>query len=81
MHYVYFLKSEKDSKLYIGKTSNLKRRLSEHNSGAVSSTKSRRPFILLGYEEYATEQEALQAEKDWKKGYKREELKNRYNLW
>jgi len=33
MFYVYILKSEKDGKLYIGYTNDLKRRLEEHNSG------------------------------------------------
>jgi putative endonuclease len=32
-------------------TNNLNRRLHEHNSGKVSSTKSRRPFVLI-YQEH-----------------------------
>ncbi len=31
--YVYILKSEKDNKFYTGYTSDLKRRIDEHNSG------------------------------------------------
>lgn len=80
MQYVYFLKSEKDGGLYIGKTNNLERRFSEHVAGRVSSTKGRRPVQLLGYEVYDTEEEARLAELQWKKGYKREELKKRFNL-
>lgn len=76
MFYVYFLKSEKDGNLYVGKTNNIKRRLIEHNSGNVLSTKSKRPFALLGYDAFETEEEALKMEKEFKKGYKREELKN-----
>ncbi len=54
MYYVYVLRSEKDNNLYIGSTSDLKRRLREHNSGKVASTKNRLPFKLLFYEAYET---------------------------
>ena len=37
-------------------------------------------MTLLGFEEYETEKESLAAELEWKKGYKREQLKNKYNL-
>ena len=80
MYYVYFLKSNKDGGIYIGKTNDLKRRISEHNGGYVSSTKSRRPFILLEYIQCPTEEKALEVEKEWKKGFKREEIKRKYNL-
>jgi putative endonuclease len=62
MFYVYILKSVKDGKLYIGSTSDLRRRLSEHNGGKVTSTKSRIPFELRYYEAYTAEQEARQRE-------------------
>lgn len=39
MHYLYILKSLKDSKLYIGQTSDLRKRLAEHNTGQNKSTK------------------------------------------
>ncbi|MEX2341008.1 MAG: GIY-YIG nuclease family protein [Candidatus Paceibacterota bacterium] len=39
MFYIYVLKSLKDNELYIGSTSNLKRRFVEHNAGDVKSTK------------------------------------------
>jgi putative endonuclease len=39
MFYIYILQSLKDSKLYIGYTSNLKRRLKEHKTGGSVSTK------------------------------------------
>ncbi|MEK7643367.1 MAG: GIY-YIG nuclease family protein [Patescibacteria group bacterium] len=78
-YYIYFLKSKKDGNFYIGKTNNIDRRLKEHNAGQVQSTKSRRPFLLLGYETCKTEEESIMLEKEWKKGYKREELKKRFN--
>ncbi|MDP2208772.1 MAG: GIY-YIG nuclease family protein, partial [Bacteroidota bacterium] len=45
-HYVYILKSCRDSKRYIGMTTNIERRLVEHNSKKTKSTKGRGPFIL-----------------------------------
>ncbi len=44
MFTVYILLSEKDNKRYIGFTHNLERRLTEHNSGKVKSTKNRIPL-------------------------------------
>ncbi|MGZ3605291.1 MAG: GIY-YIG nuclease family protein, partial [Thermodesulfobacteriota bacterium] len=44
MWYVYILKSGKDKNLYVGSTNSIRRRLTEHNSGKVDSTKSRAPF-------------------------------------
>ena len=80
MFYIYFLRSQKDSGLYIGRTNNVARRLSEHNGGQVPSTMSRRPFILLGFDSCATEAESVMLEKEWKKGFKRQELKKRFSL-
>ena len=39
-YYVYILKSLVDGKFYTGYTSNLKKRLDEHNKGLTKSTKS-----------------------------------------
>ncbi len=80
MYFVYFLRSNKDGYLYIGRTNDVNRRLREHNAGLVSSTKSRRPLALLGYEIYSSEVDSVNGEREWKKGYKREELRKRYNL-
>ena len=80
MFYVYVLHSLKDNGIYIGKTNNLKRRLYEHNSGKVFSTKPRRPLKLLNCIECNSEQEALRLEKEYKKGYKREEIKRKHKI-
>ena len=66
MYYVYILQSEKDSKRYIGFTENLQRRLDEHNSGMVKSTKNRRPFKLIYFEEYENKSEAIKREREIK---------------
>ena len=80
MYFVYILKSEKDNSLYIGKTNNLERRLTEHNSGHTSSLRAKRPLILLEYLTCKSETEARILEKEYKKGYKREEVRKKYDL-
>ncbi|MBI4117322.1 MAG: GIY-YIG nuclease family protein [Parcubacteria group bacterium] len=52
MYYTYILFSEKDRKLYIGSTHDLKSRIKRHSNGFVSSTKNRRPLRLIYYESY-----------------------------
>ena len=67
MFYVYVLLSKKDNNIYFGSTNDLRRRLSEHNSGKSFSTKSRRPFELRYYESYFDESEARRREASLKK--------------
>jgi len=66
MFYLYILKSEVDSELYIGSSCDLRRRLKEHNDGRVFSTKSRRPLMLIYYEAYKTEKDARKREHNLK---------------
>lgn len=65
-YYMYILKSSKDDKLYFGSTNNLSRRLKEHNAGLVPSTKSRKPFKLIYFEGYVSEEEARHRESNLK---------------
>ncbi|MFA6476304.1 MAG: GIY-YIG nuclease family protein [Candidatus Paceibacterota bacterium] len=67
MFYVYVLKSLKDDNIYLGSTDDLRRRLSDHNTGKVPSTKARRPFELRYYEAYHKESEARHREASLKK--------------
>jgi len=67
MFYVYVLKSAKDKKLYMGSTNDLKRRLLEHNTGKVASTKGRAPFHVRYYEAYESEDDARAREASLKK--------------
>ena len=62
MFYVYLLRSLKDGKLYIGFTSDIKKRPDEHNSGKSRSTKSRRPFELIYFEAYKAKKDAQKRE-------------------
>ena len=63
MYYVYVLQSAKDNKYYIGSTSDLKSRFSDHQSGKVASTKHRIPFMLICYEAYQSKLIAQRREK------------------
>jgi putative endonuclease len=69
---VYILFSRKDGKLYIGQTNNLNKRLKEHNSGLVFSTKNRRPLVLIRNEKFNSRSKAMNREKFLKSlyGYK-----------
>ena len=66
MYYVYIFQSQKDKKLYIGFTSNLKKRIRKHRAGEVISTKTRRPLRLIFYESFLAEQDALRRERYFK---------------
>ena len=65
--FVYILISQKDGNRYIGSTSDLKRRLKEHNDGSVISTKNRRPFKLFAYQTLDDIVEARLLERKYKK--------------
>jgi putative endonuclease len=70
-HYVYILRSLKDSKYYIGETHDVEARLLFHNSGRQRSTKNRIPFVLILVEQFETRDAALAREKQiksWKGG-------------
>jgi len=62
-HYIYVLQSLKNGSLYIGYTNYLRRRLKQHNSGAVSYTKKYMPWKLIHYEAYRNEKDAKRREK------------------
>ncbi|MGB4966121.1 MAG: GIY-YIG nuclease family protein [Microgenomates group bacterium] len=57
MHYVYLLK-DSGGKTYIGYSSDLKRRIKEHESGKVYTTKRMVKPKLVYYEAYSTSDEA-----------------------
>jgi len=67
MFYVYVIKSNKDNKLYIGYTNDLKRRIEEHRKGRSFSTKHRGPFSLIYYEAFKSQKDATAREKQLKK--------------
>ena len=66
MYFVYILLSEKDNKRYIGFTDDIDRRLIEHNTGKVKSTKNRRPLKLIYLEQFENKSVAMKREKEIK---------------
>ncbi len=76
-YYVYVLLSEKDNQFYTGYTSDLERRLREHNEGKVASTRRRRPFRLVYWEGCLNQQDATRREKYLKTAWGKRYIKNR----
>jgi putative endonuclease len=74
MFYVYILLLN-DGKIYKGSTSNLKRRINEHNQGKVDSTNHKRPIKLIHYEAYLLKEDAVRREKYLKTTYGRRDIK------
>ncbi|MEW6086691.1 MAG: GIY-YIG nuclease family protein [bacterium] len=66
MYYVYILFSLKDQKFYIGFTHDLKRRMTEHSTGKVPSTKPRLPLKLIFYEAHLSKIDAQRRENYFK---------------
>lgn len=77
MFYVYVLQSEKDGGFYIGFTSDLKKRIKEHNNKMVRSTRSRIPLRLVYYEACLNRIDATKREKYLKTSWGRRYIKNR----
>lgn len=73
MNYFYLLKSNKKSWFYIGSTKDLKKRIAQHNSGEVSSTKKYIPLELIYYEAYKSYNLANKRELHFKKNRKAKE--------
>jgi putative endonuclease len=66
MHFTYILKCSKTGHYYYSSTSDIKRRLKNHNSGKVVSTKSGRLWEVHYWEAFATKEEALKRERFFK---------------
>ncbi|AFH49489.1 Hypothetical protein IALB_1782 [Ignavibacterium album JCM 16511] len=70
--FTYILFSAKHNKHYFGHTSNLQKRISDHNSGLSTFTKKYLPWELIYFEEFDSRAEAMKREKFFKSylGYK-----------
>jgi putative endonuclease len=78
MFYVYLIKSKKSEGYYLGCTSDLRRRLVEHNAGKSFYTKDKGPWEVRYYEAFHSKGDAFNREKQLKKnksGYR--ELRKR----
>lgn len=69
MYYVYLLRSLKNqNETYIGFTINLKQRLEKHNSGGSNFTSEHRPWEIVTYIAFKSENKAISFEKYLKFG-------------
>lgn len=69
MHYVYLLESiEHADQRYVGATSDLKRRLAEHNAGKSLHTSKYPPWRLAAYIAFSTPDKASAFERYLKSG-------------
>lgn len=75
MYFVYIIRSSLTGKNYTGLTSNIERRLKEHNEGKTRSTKHGKPWELVYKEELPSLLKARQREKYLKSGSGREYIK------
>ena len=73
--FVYAIRSEVDGRIYVGFSSNLKRRLKEHNSGKTKSTKGYLPWVLIYWEEENSRAEARAREIYFKNASGKRKLK------
>ncbi|MDD3906023.1 MAG: GIY-YIG nuclease family protein [Candidatus Omnitrophica bacterium] len=76
MYFVYVIQSGKTGRYYTGSTENLERRLKEHNSDKVRSTKNKGPWKLVYKESAESKCRAIKREHYIKKlkggnGFKR----------
>ena len=76
-YYVYVLRSKLDGKFYTGFTSDLEKRLKDHNNAKVNSTKARVPFEIVYYEVSYCIDDATHREKYLKTTYGKRYIKQR----
>ena len=72
---MYVLLSEKDRLLYIGYTTNLEKRIKDHNAGGTKSTSGRRPLRLIYCEFHLSKADAERREKYFKTSPGRKAIK------
>ena len=69
MYYVYIIRSTNyPDKIYTGRTSNLKKRLSNHNAGTTFHTKEYAPWSLITYLAFNDLSKTIEFEKYLKSG-------------
>lgn len=76
MYYVYALVNSSYSRIYVGITNNPNRRLNEHNTRQVISTKGYVPWKQFYLKAVPSRKEARELEKKLKSGQGKEYLKS-----
>lgn len=79
-HYVYVLRNLKGL-FYTGCTSDLRKRVKEHNDGKSKYTNIHRPYELIYYEACLNKSDAFAREKYLKSGMGKRYIKNRIKLF
>lgn len=72
---MYAIKSREKNYIYVGLTSNLKKRITRHSNGYEKTTKFYRPFDLIYVDFFPSRVEAREEEKYLKSGCGKEFLK------
>ncbi|AVQ45190.1 GIY-YIG nuclease family protein [Clostridium botulinum] len=75
MAYVYIVEC-RDKTLYTGWTTDVERRVSQHNKGkGAKYTRARRPVVLKYFEKFDTNREAMKRECEIKKLSRQDKIK------
>ncbi len=68
MFYVYILKSETHAQVYTGFTTDLSKRIEDHNSGKSRHTNKFKPWFIVTYTAFSSELRARKFERYLKTG-------------
>ena len=58
MFYTYILQSEKSGRYYIGHAEDIHERLKRHNSGKVTATRNKGPWVIVYFEKHELKADA-----------------------
>lgn len=61
--YTYIINSTIDGSHFYGQTTNIMRRLNQHNRGLDDATRAKRPWVLKAYKEFSTRGGAMSYER------------------
>ena len=78
MYFVYVLRNLQ-GQLYIGFTTDLDRRVRQHQDGEGGWTKGRGPWELVHHEPFTDRAEAMRREQNLKRGKPNQELRMRFS--
>ncbi len=80
-YFVYIIESAKTQKWYYGATSDLYRRVEQHNKGWNQSTKGRGPWKLIFQREFESWESAREFEVQLKAWRNKDRLKRKFHMY
>ncbi|MDY0295915.1 MAG: GIY-YIG nuclease family protein [Acidobacteriota bacterium] len=80
MNYLYILYSPNLNKFYVGSTSNLDWRITQHNKGLSPYTKGKGPWSLVHVEEFSDKAQASKREKEIKSWKSHKRIIREFNI-